>query len=163
MDTSQEYQKVLQKKEIGAPLSWRELAVYITNQPDGILMYIADNDFAQAYTLLHHSDSVMRVGAGANFFPEKGRVIGELKALLAKEDVATLNDILSNYKINLKAGNITSNNNMVTALRDIDAIKPGADGNYQFTMRYYKNKPNDPGAGLGNFFHNNSAAQETAK
>ena len=136
MDTTAEYNVVLQKKQLGAPVSWREVAVAIANHEETLLEYMCDNDYAQVYRLLHHSDAPMYIGQNkAKFFPQPGRCQGELKSLLEKKDFRTLNDIIAHYRINLQAGNITSNNNLIEKLKDINAISM-KEGGYGFNLQF---------------------------
>ena len=135
MDTSSEYNTVLQKKQMNAPVSYREIAVAIANHEETLLQFLADNDPNQVYALLHRSDSPMTVGENATFIPDKKRVEGELKSLFVKKDFATLNDIVDNFRINTSAKNYTANANVISSLCDIDAITMTPTG-YRFNLTF---------------------------
>ncbi len=131
MDTSREFAHVIEKSKIGAPVTYREVAVTIANDEKSLLKFIADNDPVQVYGLLHRSDAAMTIGKNANFLPDAERVKGELALLLAKKDFATLNDILAHFKVNNTAKNYTSNQKVLASLSDIGATS-FKDGSYKF-------------------------------
>ncbi len=122
MDTSLEYNNVLAKGKVKAPVTYREVAVAIANHDETALKYIADNDPIQVYALLHQSDSPLEIGKNAKFIPNKERVEGELKLLLIKKDFDTLNDILSKFIVNTNTQNYTTNQQIMKSLEDIGAL-----------------------------------------
>jgi len=134
MDTSRELQTVLEKRNLNAPVTYREVAVAIANDEPSLLKFIADNDPVQVYGLLHSSDSAMIIGKNAKFIPDASRVEGELNLLLIKKDFKSLNYILENFKINNTARNYTASKKILDSLADINAIS-FANGNYKFNLR----------------------------
>lgn len=134
MDTSVEFKRVLEKQKVGAPVNVREVAVAIANDPRSLFEYIANNDYKQAYRLLHESENAMQIGQNAGFFPDKKRVEGELGLLIAKSDSAVLNQILNGFVINPATNNWTTNSELLASLTDIEAIKASPDG-YKFSIK----------------------------
>lgn len=138
MDTSvfgSEAKILEQKIRQHAPVTYREVALVIATHEQTLLKFLADNDPAQVYRLLHESDSSMVIGNGASFIPNKKRVEGELKLLVVKKDYAVLNDIISKFKINRSAQNITGNTRILKELQNIGAIKE-TDGGLVFTVKF---------------------------
>lgn len=129
MDTSVEYKAVLEKQKLGAPVNVRDVAVAIANHDQTLLKFLADNDYKQVYRLLHESDNPMLIGVNAGFMPNKKRVEGELGLLIAKSDADTLNKILSEFVVNTNANNYTTDQQLLTSLREIEAIKSTSLGN----------------------------------
>jgi len=123
MDTSREYQKVLDKHQKKIPVSYREVAVCIANHPETLLKYISDNDYVQVYRLLHESTAPMVIGKNATFTPDKKRVEGELKSLYMRKDFDTLNTILDHFVVNVQTNNYTSNPELIQRMREIELLK----------------------------------------
>lgn len=135
MDTSQEYKSLLEKKARGIPVTVRDIAVAIGNDKETLLKYMADNDFMQVYKLLHLSDSPMIIGANAAFVPSKKKVETELKSLLIRKNYKVLNQIIDHFVVNMKAGNYTSNQELIRALCDIQVLKSAPEG-YEFNVNF---------------------------
>lgn len=122
MDTSREFQQVLEKKSKGIPVTVRECAVAIGNDKATMLQYMVDNDFTQVHKLLHLSDASMVIGRNASFKPEKKRVEAELSSLLARKKWDTLNQVVDHFVINMTTDNYTSNPELVRCLCDIQVV-----------------------------------------
>lgn len=135
MDTSIEFQKVLEKRKTFAPITYREAAVAIANDEQTVLKFMADNDYAQVYRLLHMNDSALVVGENAPFTPSKERVEGELALLLMKGDQKTLDDVISKFVLKPDTTGYTSNQKIIDSLKDIGALVYGDKG-YMFTLRF---------------------------
>lgn len=141
MNTQQDYQYFLQKKAKGLPMSVRDIAVRIDNEPEHILGFICDNDAAQVHALLHHSDAPGRIGQGMSFTPDGKKCFGELKLLLAKRYFNTINDVLKNFRINMNAKNYTGSRELLRELELIQEIREfpasvlGRSG-YGFTKKF---------------------------
>lgn len=133
MDTSSEFERVKAKQKVGAPVSAREVAVIYANDDRSLLDFLVENDYVQVYSLLHQSDATMEIGKNANFVPDRSRVVGELNSLLVKKDFSILNDIIRNFRINMAAGNKTSNPKVIESLSDIGAISM-TDTGYKFNL-----------------------------
>ena len=128
MDTSVEFQRVLDKKAKGIPVTIREVAVCIGNDPHTLLKYMTDNDYTQVHKLLHLSDSKLVIGKNAGFRPDKKRVEGELASLLVRKDWNTLNQIVDNFVVNLTTDNYTSKPELIQALTDIQVLSNTENG-----------------------------------
>lgn len=133
MDTRSEFEAVLEKKKKGIPVTMREIAVCIGNDPHTLLKYMVDNDYAQVHKLLHLSDSRMVIGKNASFKPDKRRVEGELRSLLTRQQWDTLNQVTDHFVINISADNYTSNPELIQKLADIKVVHMTENG-YEFDI-----------------------------
>lgn len=125
----------LQKKiNSHSPLTYREVALMIGNHEETLLKFLSDNDYQQLYSLVHHSDAPMTVGNGASFVPNKARVEGELKLLLDKKDFATLNDIVSKFRLSPSV-NYTGNSQLISEMVNAGLLKTDNTGKYYFNVK----------------------------
>lgn len=136
MDTTQEYKTVLAKRDAGTPVSLRDVAVTLANDDQSLATYLIVNDYKQVYKLLNESEAPLVIGENARLIPSVDRVAAELHSLIEKKDWQDLNYILGNFRINLKAGNWTSHEDLLAVLRDIDAVKMDREGNYSFKLQF---------------------------
>ncbi len=134
MDTNQldysksELETLGNKMKSFSPVTHREAALAISNDEESFLKFIADNDPAQAYRLLHESPAPLVVGETASFVPDKARVEGEFKLLLVKKDWNTLNHVISRFVVNTNAKNYTGNMQLIKSLQDLKVILPTEKG-----------------------------------
>lgn len=134
MDTSREFQKVLDKQSQGLPVTMRDVAVVIANDPETLLRYMVDNDYVQVHKLLHLSDAPMLMGKNASFRPDKKRVAGELKSLLTRNNFKVLNQVTDFFVINTDTDNYTSNPELIQKLCDVGAVHKTPTGEYEFDI-----------------------------
>jgi len=129
-----QYQRFLAKKDSGSPMHYEDLAARIDNEEEALLDYLIQNDFPQMWKLLHASNSPDSIGNGLGFTPDKKRLEGELKLLLVKRDYDTLNDIISNFKINLRTQNFTVDPSLIREMENLQTIVVGQDGLYKVNV-----------------------------
>jgi ribosomal protein S8 len=131
MDTSIEFAKVLNKLSNGQPVNYREMAIAIANHEETLLQFLADNDYKQVYRLLHEIPQVsLSIGKNATFEPSKSRVEAELKLLYIKKEGEILNTLIRNFRLNPVTQNYTTNQKLLSSLRDIGVIGSDSLGNY---------------------------------
>ena len=131
MQTQDHYNNVLlPKQKSGSPVSWRDVAVRIDNEPEKVIDFMCENDYQQVWSLLHSSDTPQTIGKGMSFKPNFNQAKGSLMLLLAKQDHATLNSIIKGFRINMNTKNITTNPSLLRELENIQAIKMMPDGAY---------------------------------
>ena len=135
MDTTQEFQAVLNKRTTRAPITLREMAIVLANDNQSLIDYLIMNDFKQVYRLLNASSSGMRIGDNAGMLPDLKRTRAEMQAHLGRKDWDVLNYVLSNFRINLQAHNWTSHNDLLEKMSDIQLIYP-VDGTYGFKAQF---------------------------
>lgn len=128
MDTSREFQNVLNKKQNGMPISYRDAAVVIGNDPETLLKYMVDNDYVQVHKLLHYSDSKVLIGKNAKFTPNKKAVSAQLATLLIRKNWKVLNQLVDNFVVNLTTDNYTTNPQLIRALQDIQVLAVTENG-----------------------------------
>lgn len=133
MDTSREFEAALQKRAKGIPVTMREIAVLIGNDPATLLKYMVDNDYIQVHKLLHLSNSNMVIGKNASFKPDRKRVEGELASLLTRKQWDTLNQVTDYFVINENADNYTSTPELIQKLCDIQVVHSTENG-YEFDV-----------------------------
>lgn len=135
MNTQDHYNQIfLPKQKAGSPVSWRDVAVRIDNEPERVIDYMLENDLQQTWGLLHASDTAQSIGQGMSFKPNYNQAKGSLILLLAKQDYATLNDIIKKFRININTRNITTDPALLRELENIQAIKMMPDGRYGFLI-----------------------------
>ncbi|HYD20024.1 MAG TPA: hypothetical protein VEB40_01015 [Flavipsychrobacter sp.] len=123
MDTSAEFAQVVKKKQLKAPVSYRDVAVVIANSEPDLVDYLVANDPDQVYSLLNRApDHGLVIGENAGFIPSADRAKAELLAALATKDYRTANYVLRNFKINMRAGNWTVHPKIIESLKDIEAV-----------------------------------------
>ena len=130
-----QYQRFLAKKESGSPMGYEDLASRLDNEEEALLDFMVENDFPQMWKLLHASGSPDSIGSGLGFTPDKKRLGGELKLLLIKRDYKTLNDIISNFKINLRTQNYTVDPSLIREMENLQTITVGEDGFYRISVQ----------------------------
>lgn len=128
MDTSREFQNVLNKKQNGMQISYRDAAVVIGNDPETLLKYMVDNDYVQVHKLLHYSDSNVLIGKNAKFNPNKKAVSAQVLTLLIRKNWKVLNQLVDNFVVNLTTDNYTTNPQLIRALQDIQVLSVTENG-----------------------------------
>ncbi len=135
MNTQDHYQNILKpKQKTGSPVSWRDVAVRIDNEPDKVIDYMVENDINQLWSLLHSSATPTSIGRGMSFKPNANQAKGTLTLLLAKQDIPTLNSIIKAFRINMNTRGLTTNPALLRELENIQAIKMMPDGKYGFLI-----------------------------
>lgn len=133
MDTSREFQQVLEKQKKQIPITYRDAAIAIGNDTATLLKYLCDNDYTQVHKLLHLSDSAMVMGKNAPFAPDKKRVEAELRTLLIRKQWKPLNQVVDHFVINLQTDNYTTNQELLQCMLDIHIITSTQHG-YEFNV-----------------------------
>lgn len=135
MDTRIEYNRVLEKKRLNAPVSLRDVAVVIANSPDDLFDFLVNNDPTQLWKLLNESPSPSYIGNGMRFKPEAVRAREELKQLYIRKDFADLKWILDRFRINTNTRNYTSDASLLSELESIGEITM-KNGGYGFNITF---------------------------
>lgn len=134
MDTRIEFQRVLEKKRLNAPVSLRDVAVVIANSPTDLFEFMANNDLPQLWKLINESPSPSYIGENMRFRPDKSRALAELEQLLIRKDWTDIKWIVSRFRINMNARNYTTDPGLIQELESIGEIT-ARDGGYGINIQ----------------------------
>lgn len=134
MDTRAEFQRVLQKKSLNAPVNIRDIAVVIANSPEDLLDYMVNNDPAQVWKLLNDSPAPSYIGDNMKFKPDAQRARAELQQLLIRKDWKDIAWIIERFRINTNTRNYTTDADLLSQLESIGEISI-KDGGYAINLK----------------------------
>lgn len=135
MTLQDEFKAVLSKQKTGSPVSYRDVAVAIACDEQTLLKFLTDNDYVQVYKLLHQTNAPLSIGNNAGFIPNKKRAESELHLLQVKNDTTAINDIVSNFRINLNTENYTTQQDIINNLSGMGVITM-TDTGYKFNLKF---------------------------
>lgn len=128
-NTKEQYKEFLKKKQMGAPVSIRDLAVRADNEEESLFDLMIQNDLPQMNALLHDSDAPFFIGQNANFIPDANAVAAEMKQLLIRKDFNIINSIIGGFVWNKKTQNFTNDPKLLQEMQLIGTLGTDAKGN----------------------------------
>ncbi len=128
-NTKDQYQQLIKKMKLGAPVSMRDLAIRADNEEESLFDLMVRNDPEQVSALLHHSGAPFVVGENAKFIPQADRLRAELKQLLIRQDHKDINDIIGAFKWNMRTRNFTTDPELLQHMELINLLGYDKAGN----------------------------------